>query len=179
MKSWIIRAHVAGICTKPITPKVPPTPDMLISTTLPVRGYDILSAYPVHSLPLKGAMIKVAVFGLLGKMTGACAIIGSDIGTTENGQRLRMNVALKALGTLGIWVSDMMERSVDEDMMVMVSGKVVPRERVKVMPTDKGLPEGEEKSKAGVLEIDVQGAWKDLKLEAGWSNEVRVEVWIS
>lgn len=185
VKSWIVRAHVAGLVTKPITPKLPPTPEMLISTTLPVRGYDILSAYPVHSLPLKGEMVKLAIFGLLGKMTGACAIISSDIHITEDGKRLRIDVSLKALGLLGIWVSDLMERSVDEHLMVMLSGRPIPKERVAVKDVDdesdkeKGAEQGETKSKAGILEIDVQGAWKDLKLDAGWSNEVRVEIYIS
>jgi hypothetical protein len=179
-KSWIIRAHVARLITKPITPELPVRPEMLIATTLAARGYDILSAYPVHKRVLGEEEISVAVLGLLGKMTGACAIISSDIHITENGKRLRMDVSLKALGVLGIWMSDLKGkggRSVDENVMVMILGKAVPRERVGIKDVD--LPDGEEKGTAAVLEIDVEGAWKDMELDAGWSNEVRVEVFVN
>lgn len=179
-KSWIVRAHVAGLITKPITPTLPVRPEMLIATTLAVRGYDVLSAYPVHRLMLGEVEMSVAVLGLLGKMTGACAIISSDIHVTENGKRLRLDVSLKALGLLGIWMSDLNGkggRSVDENVMVIILGKAVPRERVGIKDVD--LPDSEEKSTAGILEIDVQGAWKDMALEPGWSNEVRVEVLVS
>ena len=179
-KSWIVRAHVAGLITKPITPKLPIRPQMLISTTLGVRGYDVLSAYPVQKLMLGEAEIEVAVLGLLGKMTGACAIVSSDIHITENGKRLRADISLKALGRLGIWMSHLKNkggRSVDENVMVMILGKVVPRGRVRIENVD--LPDSEEKSTAGILEIDVEGAWKDMELDAGWSNEVRVEIYVS
>ena len=179
-KSWIVRAHVAGLVTKPIASKLPVSPEMLISTALAVRGYDVLSAYPVHEFMLGKAEISVAVLGLLGKMTGACAIVSSDIHITENGKRLRLDVSLKALGTLGIWISDLIGkegRSVDENVIVMILGKAVPRARVGIKGVD--LPDSEEKSTAGILEIDVQGAWKDMELNAGWSNEVRVEIFVS
>ena len=179
-KSWIVRAHVAELITKPITPKLPIRPEMLISTAMGVRGYDVLSAYPVQKLVLGKADIEVAVLGLLGKMTGACAIVSSNIRVTENGKRLRMDLSLKAMGRLGIWMSDLKgkgEKSVDENVMVMILGKVVPRERVGIKGVD--LPESEEKSSAGILEIDVEGAWKDMELDAGWSNEVRVEVFVT
>ena len=179
-KSWIIRAHVAGLVTKPITPKLPVTPDMLISTSLPVRGYDVLSAYPVYKLMFGEEAISVAVLGLLGKMTGACAIISSNIHVTENGKRVRIDVSLKALGVLGIWMSDLIGKdgkSVDENMLVMISGKVVPRERVVIKDVD--FPDSDEKSTAGILEIDVEGAWKDMALDAGWSNEVRMQIFVS
>ena len=59
-----------------------------MSVTLPVRGYDVLSAYPVHQLFLGQEKVSLAVLGLLGKMVGACAIISSDLRITENGKRL-------------------------------------------------------------------------------------------
>ena len=176
-KSWVVRAHVAGLVTMPIVPKLPLTPD--ISTTLAIRVYDILTAFPVLSFALGSPGVSVAVLGLLKKMTGACAIVASDIHLTENGKRLRMDIGLKALGVLGIWVSDLKNRSVDDDLMILMQGKAVPRQRVRISET--GLPEvqGEkEKNTAGIMEIDVLGAWKDLGLDAGWSNEVGVQVFM-
>ena len=117
--------------------------------------------------------------GLVGKMTGACAIVSSDMFITENGKRLRMDVSLKALGTLGIWVSDLENRTVDDNMMILILGKTIPRNRIKIAIVYQPGSNQSKKSKFGTLEIDVQGAWKDLELDAGWSNEVRVEVFIS
>lgn len=178
-KSWIVRAHVAGLITRPITPTLPVRPEMLISATLPVRGYDVLSACPVHQLVLGQEKVSLAILGLLGKMAGACAIISSDVHITENGKRLRMGVSLKALGVLGIWMSGLKGRDVDENVMVIILGKAVPRERVVIKSVDLPGSEQEEKSTAGVLEVDVEGAWTDMDLDAGWSNEVRVEVFVS
>jgi hypothetical protein len=90
---------------------------------------------------------------------------------------LRMDVSLKALGVLGIWMSGLKGKSVDENVMVMILGKVVPKERVGVK--DVELPDSEEKGMAGILEVDVEGAWKDMELDPGWSNEVRAEVFVS
>ena len=176
-KSWIVRAHVAGLFTAPIVPSLPITPDMLISSTLAVRGYDVLSAYPIHTFGLHDEAVSVAVLGLVGKMTGACAIISSDMYVTENGNRLRMDISLKALGTLSVWISNVKHRTVDDNVMVMILGKPVSRDRVTMSNAD--LPSTESKQdSAGVLEIDVQGAWKDLELDAGWSNEVSVGIFI-
>lgn len=47
-------------------------------------------------------MTKIAVLGLLGKMTGAAALVGSSMEIEETG-RLRVKATLKALGVLGKW----------------------------------------------------------------------------
>ena len=58
----------------------------------------------------------------------------------------------------------------------MILGKVVPRERVVIKDVD--FPDSDEKSTAGILEIDVEGAWKDMALDAGWSNDVRMQIFV-
>lgn len=78
----------------------------LILLDIAVKGWEILTAYPLHSFTLSGSrgvkhqMTRVAILGLLGKMTGAAAVINSDIYIETNG-RLRIWTALKALGILG------------------------------------------------------------------------------
>jgi hypothetical protein len=114
---------------------------MLFHVALPVRGYNILSAFPVHDVALGGAALSVAVLGLRGEMAGACALLGSEVGVTENGARMHVWVALKALGVLGVWVSDLGERSVDDGMLALVLGRVVPRRRVRVLSLE-GVGEG-------------------------------------
>ena len=85
---------------------------------------------------------------------------------------------MKALGVLGIWMSGLRGKDVDENAMVIILGKAVPRDRVVIKAVD--VPGSEqEQSTAGILEVDVEGAWKDMELDAGWSNEVKVEIFIS
>jgi hypothetical protein len=91
---------------------------------------------------------------------------------------LKVRVQLKALGTLGIWVNDpegTEERWKTDDMMVMIQGRAIPMDKVAV------TAEGIDASDLGtrILEVDVWGAWKEMELEAGWNNEVGVELFIS
>lgn len=103
------------------------------------------------------------MLGLLGKMTGAAAVVRSETRLEENG-RLRIELILKALGTLGIYISTLHGKSVEDDVLVMVSEKVVPMHTVTIA------------EQAPVLEVDVEAAWDEMGLEAGWSNEVRMLV---
>lgn len=99
-------------------------------------------------------------------MTGAAAISSSSIALESNG-RIRASVSLKALGVLGVYVSDLEARSVEGDFMVMIFGKPVPVGCVR--------KSGESEK---VLEVDVEGAWREMGERAGWSNEVAVEVFV-
>jgi hypothetical protein len=162
-KKWIVRSHASRRLTRPIRPTLPVSADMLVQETLAVRGYDIWTALPVHKFHVHEQDVEVAVIGLLGKMTGACAIIESTI--KNEGERLKIGVQLKALGILGIWISNIGDRTVDQ-FMVMLRGLAIPVERVKIDEEN------------GVLEVDVQGAWEDLRLDAGWNNEVGVDIFV-
>ncbi|KAL4979738.1 glycoside hydrolase superfamily [Aspergillus desertorum] len=106
--------------------------------------------------------VSVAVLGLLGKMTGIAAVVASDIYIEDTG-RLRVDAGIKALGVLGIYFSCLQEWDIDDHIMVLVSGKPVPRNCV--------WTENER-----VLAIDVEEAWYGLGLEAGWGNEVWIAV---
>ena len=140
-----------------------------VSIELEKRGWDILSVYTIQSFTVQKRPISVACMGLLGKMTGSAAVTNTDIYVETNG-RLRIWVSLKALGVLGLWISDLSSRSVDEDFFVMIYGEPVPEHCVKKGKAQKGL--------SGVLEIDVERAWKEMELKPGWSNEVAVEVFV-
>ncbi len=192
---FIIRSHVTGQISDPITPRTPAPSSNLTSITLPIRGYDILTAYPVYDISLPPTSqqqtlrsppkttTSIAILGLLGKMTGACAITSTKFEEVAGTSKLRMYISLKALGILGIWISDMQSRSINEDFLVTILGEVVPRGRVKRRGLDGERKEesGGEKGEgreAGLLEVDVLGAWRDMGLDSGWSNEVRVGVFI-
>lgn len=139
----------------------------MVGAELGIRGWDILTAYPLQTFEVGGKKVKVGVLGLVGKMTGSAAIVNSDA-TTQTGGRIKLWTSLKALGVLGVYISDLEKRTVQENFMVLIFSKPVPVHCVKV---------GERCSK--VLEVDVDRAWREMGLETGWSNEVSVEVIIS
>jgi hypothetical protein len=178
-RKYVIRSHVTRKMTKPIIPSAPPKSESLLEATLPIRGYDIWSAIPIHGpFNLGSKSFEVGTIGLLEKMAGACAIIHSRFEILETKSGLRIDVQLKALGILGVWLSDASDRKVD-DLMITVKGQVIPQGRVKITAEGVDATKGDEYSKAGILEVDVEGAWNDLKLDAGWSNEVNVEIILS
>ena len=165
-EEYVVRSHNTGEVTRSmkLSSETP-----VISLEVEVKGHEILSAYPLVVPPspdisgTDSSANKVAVLGLLGKMTGAAAIVRSEVRLEGNG-RLRIEVTLKALGRLGIYVSALHEKSVQDDVLVMISEKVVPVHTVKIA------------EQAPVLEVDVEAAWDEMGLVAGWSNEVRVLV---
>ena len=75
--------------------------------------------------------------------------------------------------------------------MVMIRGRAVPRHCVRKSgemgednvrtgasgsETKEVAKKEEEREK--VLEVDVEGAWREMGLEAGWGNELEVEVFV-
>lgn len=168
-EAYVVRAYSTGEISRSISLNGE-TP--VVSLEVEVKGYEILSAYRLRSVALPNASknssstsTKVAVLGLLGKMTGACAATRTDIDVNEKG-RLHVEVALKALGVLGIYISTLHERSVEDDLLITIQGKVIPMHTVKISES------------APVLEVDVEAAWKEMELQPGWANEVGVEVFM-
>lgn len=106
-QSYIVRSHISGLITRPLGSQ---NPDSLIRMTLPVRGYDVLSAYPLTGFVSKsdGNEIDttwIANLGLLGKMTGAAAIVKNEIGFDAKLGRISIDTSLKALDVLGMVLS--------------------------------------------------------------------------
>lgn len=148
------------------------------------EGWDILSAYPVRRFPNFGRQgepqrdLDVAILGFRDKMTGAAAVEGLDMyvegahpsgGDDGNGGsgRLRIWIQVKALGILGIWISTLESKDVDRDFMILIGGKMVGRECVRVSERD-----------GRVLELDVGRAWRGSGEEPGWGDEVSCEVFM-
>lgn len=172
---YIVRAHTSG---KVIERTYCFDDNSLVSVILQDKGWEILTAYPTYSFSLKGStknhsttsvgtLTNVAVLGLLGKMTGAAAVVSSDIFLVENG-RLRFDIHLKALGTLGVYFSNLVDLDIGRDFMVMILGRAIPPKTVWKIGGEN----------ANVLAIDVLAAWKAMKLDSGWSNEVVVQVFV-
>lgn len=176
-KKWIVRSHMSKRITSPIYPSDPIQADSLLQCTLPIRGYDVWTALPVHTFHPPGwdHSVDIAVLGLLGKFTGACGIIESSFNFAEleadqGPHTMKVHIKLKALGVLGVWFSDAQSAGRQiEHLMVIIQSQAVPQHTVR-FNTD-ACPVG-----SGVLEIDVAAAWEEMQLDPGWSNEVGVEI---
>ncbi|KAK5146037.1 hypothetical protein LTR04_001128, partial [Oleoguttula sp. CCFEE 6159] len=157
--TYVIRAHSTGEVSAPMT-RTDKAAFVCVDTK--VQGWEILAAHPLRAFELKrkhegngSTDVVVANLGLLGKMTGAAAVVNSDVYVEETG-RLRVWTSLKALGTLGIYISDLPNRSLEADLMALVFGKPVPLHVVQRSATSPN-----------VLEIDVAQAWQESDQKAG------------
>ena len=163
-QEYVVRAHRTAQISDPMSldSKLP-----IVSMEVDVKGSEILSAYPLRTFSLDNGSSKrtqVAVLGLIHKFTGAAAVLSTDIKVDEHG-RLYISTKLKALGTVGIYVSSLGQATVGSNFLILLRKNAVPEEFVKV----------EEK----VLQIDIENAWRTLKLDPGYSNEVEVEIVMS
>ncbi|KAF7562970.1 hypothetical protein G7046_g1137 [Stylonectria norvegica] len=160
---YVIRAHTTGRVTRPT--KLGDS-SSLFTGSLQVRGYEIFCAYPLTYLPSeKHGKILTANLGLLGKMTGAAAIVSNNVEQREN-RRAILDTRVKAFGVLGVYISTLPDMTIDGDFIVTVQEKPIPRHTVAISKND-----------GHVLEIDIGKAWAEMELHAGWSNDVEVKVY--
>jgi len=161
---YVIRGHRTGKLSKVVTLR--DEESAVVAVEVSGRGWEILTATPVRSLS-HHSDIKISNLGLVGKMTGAAAIISSSVRLDDSGARVRVATTLKALGVWGVWISSLEEMDINEDIMVLLEGKPVPVGRLMVSFAE-----------SSVLEIDVERAWKEMGLQAKYSNEVDVELFV-
>ena len=164
-EEYVLASFCSGEVSKPMSRD---GESAMVGIKLRTQGWDILSAYALRNFGLRSKSVSVGMMGLLGKMTGSAAVTGCDMYVESNG-RLRIWVSLKALGVVGLWISDLEERSVEEDFMALMLGKPMPKHCVK---------KSEEVGVGKVLEVDVERAWRESGEDAGWSNEVSLEVFV-
>lgn len=138
----------------------------LVVPRLEVQRWAIMTAHPVQFQTQGKKRVATAALGLVDKMSGAAALLGYHTNVESSG-RLRLEVTLKALGVLGVFIDDLSARSVDDGIMVLMFGQPVDRKYVAVSASEK------------VLEIDVMRAWDTGGYDAGWNNEVVVEIFLS
>ena len=161
--SYIIRSYVNGKTSIPMTQE---DDNSFTHVDLDVKGYDILTAYPVSTLNGPKTPLKIANLGLTDKMSGAVAIVATRKFVDDSG-RLRIWTSLKALGTFGLWIDNLPSVSVESDIFITMLGHPVPLHCVKVCDKDDRI-----------LEIDLERTWKEGAYQPGWSNEVVLELMI-
>lgn len=159
---YVVGSFVSGEVSAPISRG---QQHAMVGLELETHGWDILTAYAVRTFTIREKKTQVAMMGLLGKMTGSAAVTGCDMYVEESG-RLRIWTSVKALGVLGLYISDLPARKV-EDLMIMIYGNPIPAGTVGKNEIDKH-----------VLEIDIEKAWKESGEDAGWNNEVSLEIFI-
>ncbi|KAL8891553.1 MAG: hypothetical protein Q9215_001417 [Flavoplaca cf. flavocitrina] len=163
-RQYIIRAHPSGEISPPMSldSEFP-----VVELALDTKGWNILTAYPLYSVPNNAEeRTDVAVLGLVGKMTGAAAVVGSPRFERRDIGGLKVHVVVKALGVLGIYISTLPPSSnLHEHTMVLIHNQPVPAHTVTVADGN-----------AKVLEIDVETAWMEMGLQAGWGNEVEIKI---
>ena len=167
-EEYIVRAHSTGEVSRSLRldSEIP-----VVSLEIDIKGYEILSAYRLRSFELHSmstqtsTSTKVAILGLLGKMTGAAAVTSYDM-KLENSGKLQIEVSLKALGLLGIYISSVHEMSVEKDFLITISETVIPMHTVRIC------------IEKPVLEIDVEKAWGEMKIQPGFSNELTLKIFL-
>ncbi|KAJ1327702.1 raffinose synthase [Microdochium nivale] len=161
-QKYIVRSHTSGNISD-VVQVDDAAADLVIS--LAVGGYDILTAFPVASFQRPStADMHVANLGLIGKMTGAAAIMMNDVKSVSN-DRVQVDTRLMALGILGIYISTLPTLCIADDFMITILGQPVPQHTVS--------------ADGHVLSIDVARAWGEMQLEPGWSNEVGISVYFN
>ncbi|KAF2971011.1 hypothetical protein GQX73_g2576 [Xylaria multiplex] len=159
---YIIRSHHSGKATEA---KNYGLQDARLGITLEKGGYDIFTAYPATQLDSEtNGTITTALLGLIGKMTGATAMIANHFEFLPTGKVFSIT-RLRALGTLGLYLSSLPHMSIERDFMITIQGLPIPLDTVTV-----------DKRDGHVLAIDIQKAWSDMGLSSGWSNEVEVKI---
>lgn len=182
-QKYIIRAHPSGDISPPIGLG---GEDMaMVDLALEVKGWGILSAYPLLSSSASSTAspspeVEIAVLGLLSKMTGAAAILGAPQLTTSPPEDIKLSITLKALGILGIYISTLEDMSASDGKEGEEEGKAEGwKNKILVLIKERVVPIETVRACGKVLEIDVEAAWKEMGLEAGWGNEVEVIVMVS
>ncbi|KAI5803810.1 glycoside hydrolase superfamily [Geopyxis carbonaria] len=156
---YIVRCHSTGRVYNGTSQD-----DLLMSVSLPVAGWEFMSSVTTKTISRDEGSVELGTFGLISSLAGAAAVVSWNA-YKETG-RIVFSVNLKAVGTLGMYVSDLPSRSVGE-LFVTIEEQPVPVSSVRKSGQD-----------AKVLEIDVATAWKELGISTGFSNEVVIKVYL-
>ncbi|KAI1177359.1 raffinose synthase Sip1 [Nemania sp. FL0916] len=160
---YILRSHATGKTTKAADPE---SQMARLCVSLDVRTYDIFTAYHVTQFESEtNGKIYTASLGLIGKMTGAASLLDNHFEFLSTGRVVSVT-RLKALGVLGLYISDLPHMTIKRDFMVTIYGLPVPLHVVSVDQRDNRI-----------LAVDILKAWTEMGLSSGWSNEVEVKIY--
>jgi hypothetical protein len=67
-----------------------------------------------------------------------------------------------------VYISVLPDLTIEGDFMVTIQGKPIPPKTVSVSKDDPH-----------VVEVDIESAWNEMGLAAGWANEVEVKLYFT
>lgn len=102
-RKYIIRAHPSGEVSPPMNSD---SDFPQVNLALDPKGWGILTAYPLYTTAADTSSssegeTNIAVLGLIGKMTGAAAVVGTPRFEERGLGIVRVDVVVKVLGVLG------------------------------------------------------------------------------
>ncbi|KAK9448618.1 raffinose synthase or seed imbibition protein Sip1-domain-containing protein [Limtongia smithiae] len=177
---YVLRSYVTGETVEFTMPAAPTTDadedaaKPLMLTKLKSSEWDIFTAAPLATIKTHYKTIKVGAIGLLNHMTGAAAIERQQVTVPRTG-RATLDVDMKVLGTLGIYVSDFVPK--DADDVATATRDAIARLLVTIQGTV--MPLTALSAQGNVLKVDLERAWTDLKLTSKWSNEIALRIYFS
>lgn len=163
--NWIVRAHRTGHVGGVMS--LARAAEAVEGITVDGYSWELLTARPVTTMSTsEGKRVRVADFGLVGKLTGAAAILHSSAELTSIGPKVQVKTTLKALGTWGFWLDLSSSSKIDlKESLIFLADQIVPFHCVKM-------------DEHGLILVDIDRAWKELGLTARYNNEVNVEALI-
>ncbi|KAK7202454.1 glycoside hydrolase superfamily [Myxozyma melibiosi] len=139
----------------------------LMLTQLKTNEWDIFTAAPLAVVKSQFKTTKIGAIGVLNKITGAAAIQRQQIVVPVTGRAL-LDIDVKVLGTLGIYISELSASggmAAIAKLLITIQGLVMPMSSLS--------------TQGNILKIDLDSAWRELDLQARWSNEISLRVYIT
>lgn len=139
----------------------------LVYVMLPVREWDILTAYPVFRPFPQREDVEVAVVGLMDNISGAAGVLDVKVAVGAQQDTFTVEVELKALGKLGLCIMTGLKIEL-ENLSVTLQCESVQRENI-------GLQNGE-KNGMRILSVDVESEWRRRSLFGSGQKGITVGV---
>ncbi|KHN96752.1 raffinose synthase Sip1 [Metarhizium album ARSEF 1941] len=158
---YAVRAHTTGQTSAPMSLGAA---ESVIAVSIDETAYEILWACPVTPFTSDRCDHGYAgVLGLVGKMTGCAAVTFRSVVQRDSG-RVVVTCNIKAVGTLGLYISTLPYLNIEDDFMVAVEDQPVPLDTVRRSRDDKR-----------VFEIDVEKAWKEMAVSTMQRGKVQIK----
>ncbi|KAJ6258918.1 Alpha-galactosidase [Drechslerella dactyloides] len=137
-----------------------------IKTVMEKGGWDVTTVSPIYTARTSKSSVynevRLAVFGLLGQISGAAAI--TNVRFMSDGSTVKISIGLKALGVLGFFANYSDPKLYGRIRQVTLSGVDVPDRFIKI-------GQGND---YGTIQILVEDAWNALRLD----YRDNLELWI-
>ncbi|KAK9364011.1 glycoside hydrolase superfamily [Lipomyces starkeyi] len=166
---YILRSYITGSTAEFTIPDASSNEDddedILMLTKLGNSQWDVFTAAPLATVKTQFRTLKIGALGLLNNITGAAAVERQNVTVPGKGRAV-LDVDMKVLGILGIYMSDLGSLSTSiTKLLITIQGSVVPLSSVS--------------SEDNILKIDLTKAWTELNLSSKWSNEVSLRLYIT